>query len=83
MHLAHAVGCEGSIVGIDLGGPEYVRIVLGAVEGVKESAGLLLCLFEQGLERGDVPDFYHRVAVRVGTELWPAGLLPETGGFAH
>src|SRR5580700_458011 len=54
MHVARAVGCEGSVVSVDLGGPEHVRIVFGAVEGVKEGAGLLLCLFEQGLERGDV-----------------------------
>lgn len=30
-----------------------------------------------------VPDFYHRVGVRSGAELWHAGLRTETGGFAH
>jgi hypothetical protein len=29
------------------------------------------------------PDFYHRVGVRSGAEVWPAGLRAETGGFAH
>lgn len=29
-----------------------------------------------------IPDFYHRVWVGLGTELWPAGLRAETGGFA-
>src|SRR6266581_4988651 len=29
MHFARAMGREGSIVGVDLGGPEHVRIVLG------------------------------------------------------
>jgi hypothetical protein len=31
-----------------------VRVVLGAVDGIEESARLLLCLFEQGRERGDI-----------------------------
>src|SRR5947207_8469141 len=54
MHLARAMGLKCGGVGIDLGGPEHVRIVLGAVDGIKESAGLLPCFFEQGRERGDV-----------------------------
>jgi hypothetical protein len=54
MHFAGPVGCEGSVGGVDLGGPEHVRIVFGPVEGVEKSARLLLCLVEQGLERGDV-----------------------------
>jgi hypothetical protein len=32
---------------------------------------------------GFYPDFYHRGEVRSGTELWPAGLRTETGGFVH
>src|SRR6266568_844813 len=54
MHLARAVGCEGSVIGVDLGGPEHVRIVFGAVDGIQQSARLFLCLFEQRRERGDV-----------------------------
>ena len=30
-----------------------------------------------------IPDFYHRVEVRSGAELWPARLQTETGGFAR
>jgi hypothetical protein len=48
MHFACAVGCEGRVVSVDLGGREHVRIVFGAVQGVEESARLLLCLFQQG-----------------------------------
>jgi hypothetical protein len=29
------------------------------------------------------PDFYHRIWVRSGAGLWPAGLQAEAGGFAH
>jgi hypothetical protein len=54
MHVAHAMGCEGSVVGVYLGGPEKVRVVLGTVDGVQESARLLLCLFEQRRERRQV-----------------------------
>jgi hypothetical protein len=54
MHLARPVGCEGIVVGVHLGGPEHMRIVFGVVEGLEKSARLLLCLFEQGCERGDV-----------------------------
>jgi hypothetical protein len=54
MHFARAVGCEGSVVSVNLGGPEHVRIVFGAIDSIEESARLLHCLFEQGHERGDV-----------------------------
>ena len=53
MHFARAVGCEGIIVGVNLGGPEHVRIVFGALDGIEESARLLLCLFKQWRERSD------------------------------
>lgn len=48
MHLARAMGFERGAVRVDLGCPEHVRIVFGAVQGVEESARLLLCLFQQG-----------------------------------
>jgi len=54
MSFARAMGCGGGIIVVDLGGPEHVRIVLGPVKSVKERAGLLACLFEQGRERGNV-----------------------------
>jgi len=54
MHFACTVSCEGSVVGVNLGGPEHVRIVFRAVDGVQESARLLFCLFKQGRERGDI-----------------------------
>ena len=54
MHFARTVGCERSVVGIYLGSPEHPWIVLGAVDGVEESARLLLCLFEQWREGRDV-----------------------------
>ena len=54
MHFACAVGCEGIVVSVNLGGPEHVRIVFGAVDGIQESARLLLGSFNQGRERGDV-----------------------------
>jgi len=54
MYAARAVGCEGIVVSVNLGGPEHVRIAFGAVDGIEESARLLLCLFKQGHERSDV-----------------------------
>src|SRR5215472_17005850 len=54
MYFARAMGCEGIMVGVYLGGPEKVRLVLGTVDGVQESARLLLCLFEHGRERRQV-----------------------------
>ena len=51
MHLARAVGREGIVISVNLSGPEDVRIVFGAVDGIKESAGLLLRLFNQRRER--------------------------------
>jgi hypothetical protein len=42
VHVTRAVGREGIVVGVNLGGPEDVRIVLGAVDGIQESARLLL-----------------------------------------
>jgi len=42
MYFARAVGCEGIAVGVDLGGPEHVRIVYRAVDGIEERARLLL-----------------------------------------
>jgi hypothetical protein len=54
MHRARAVGCECAVVGIDLGGPEHVRIVFGAVDGIQQSARLVLCLLEQRREACDV-----------------------------
>jgi len=54
MNVARAMGCEGGLVGVDLGSPEHMRIVLGPVKGVKERAGLFTCLFGQGRERGEV-----------------------------
>jgi hypothetical protein len=40
------------------------------------------------VDAGDVfapvrPGFYHRIGVRSGAGLWPAGLQGVTGGFAH
>jgi len=54
MYFARAVGCEGIAVGVDLGGPEHVRIVYRAVDGIEERARLLLRLSDQARECGDI-----------------------------
>src|SRR5260370_3828026 len=48
------MGCEGIVVGVYLGGPEYAGIVIGTMDGIEESARLLFCLFEQRRERRHV-----------------------------
>jgi hypothetical protein len=54
MHLGRAVGREGGIVSVDLGGPEHLRAVRGPVDGIQERPGLLTCLLEQRFQCGKV-----------------------------
>lgn len=37
MHVARAVGREGIVISVNLGGPKDVRIVIGAVDGIEET----------------------------------------------
>jgi len=52
MDVSRAMGREGGIVGIDLGGPEHLWVVRGPVNGVQERPGLLPCLLEQRFQGG-------------------------------
>ena len=52
MYLGRAMGREGGIVGVDLGGPEHLWVVRGPVNGVQERPGLLPCLLEQRFQGG-------------------------------
>ena len=45
---------EGGIVGVDLDGLGYVRIIRGPVNGVQEHLGLLACLLKHRRRRGQV-----------------------------
>jgi len=54
MYLGRAMGREGGIIGLDLGGPEHLLVVRGPVNGVQERPGLLACLLEQRCQCGKV-----------------------------
>jgi hypothetical protein len=54
VYRGRAVAGEGGLVGVDLGGPEDVRVVRGPVDGIEDGARLPLRPLEQrpGLARG-------------------------------
>src|SRR5260370_35938719 len=72
------MGCEGIVVGVYLGGPEYAGIVIGTMDGIEESARLLFCLFEQRRERRHVLvslTFLNRVATSRINHDWKGYLV--------
>ena len=53
MDPGRAVGRDGGIAGVDLGGPEHLRVARGPVNGGQQRPGLLACLLEQGCQGGE------------------------------
>lgn len=54
MDLGRAMGREGGIVGVDLGGSGHLRVVRGPAGGVQERPGLIPCLLGQRFQGGKV-----------------------------
>jgi Lsr2 len=83
MHFARAVGREGVVVGVNLGGPEHVRIVFGAVDGIQEGGFPTMAralLFDVPEDAGPQKRFW-TLKLAEATVYWTeghdSGLMPD------